>query len=199
MQPRNPNPNFDFMLKDAPAAKRGSAMPTLPKPLVIGIGVFLVIIVLIVISSLMSGRKNGSLQPYINVLAREQEILRVTDLAQQQLQLQDPQTQALAATVNSSLSSDQSQLSALLAQNKIKPTPLQLAADTDKTVDAALQSATQNNTLDDAYISYLRGALSKYEAELQTAYKSAGPSGKAILKQAFESTGTLLSAPPLKS
>jgi hypothetical protein len=199
MQPTSPDPQFDFMLKNNPPTKRGPSLPNLSKPLKIVLGVVAGIFLLIIISSALSGRKSGATQPIINSMARGQEILRVTQLTQQQLSLRDPATQALAATVSSALSSDQQQLTGYMAKNGNKLSKAQLAADIDKTTDAALQSASQTNGLDTAYIDYLRANLSKYGTDLQTAYNIAGPNGKAILGNALSSTSTLLNTPPLKS
>jgi hypothetical protein len=200
MQPQNPNPDFDFMLKNNQAPKKRLPLPSLnlPKPAKIALAVVAGIFVLIIISSLLSGRSSGSTQAIINALARDQETLRVTALAQQ-LNLRDPQTQALAATVNSTLGSDKAQLAGYLAKNKTKISPVQLAADIDKTSDTSLQSASQNNGLDAAYVSYLKVSLTKYETDLQTAYNSAGPNGKTLLSNAFDSTKALLNSAPLKS
>jgi hypothetical protein len=199
MQPQSPNPNFDFMLKDQPKPKR-SFMPNLSKPLKIGLAVAGGIILLIIISSLLSGRNNGASQPIIGALARGQEILRVTALLQQPpMQLRDPQTQALSATVSSSLSSDQQQLVSYLAKNHTKVNTVQLAADVNKSTDASLQSASQNNNLDSAYITYLKSNLGTYQTDIQTAYKSAGSNGKALLQKSFDSVNTILSSPQLKT
>jgi hypothetical protein len=199
MQPQSPNPNFDFMLKDQPKPKR-SLMPNLSKPLKIGLAVTGGIILLIIISSLLSGRNNGASQPIIGALARGQEIVRVTALLQQPpLQLRDPQTQALSATVSSSLSSDQQQLVSYLAKNHTKVNTVQLAADVNKSTDASLQSASQNNNLDSAYITYLKSNLGTYQTDIQTAYKSAGSNGKALLQKSFDSVNTILSSPQLKT
>lgn len=199
MQPTSPDPQFDFMLKNNQQSKRGFSLPRLPKPAKIALAVIVGLILLIIISSLLSGRKSGSTQPIINSVARGQEILRVTTLAQQQLHLQDPATQALAATVFGALSSDQQQLKSYLANNKTKISTALLSADLDKTTDAQLQSASQNNNLDTTYVSYLKDSLAKYETALQTAYKSAGPKGKTIIKSSFDSTKTLLNSSPLKA
>jgi hypothetical protein len=197
MQPQSPDPKFDFMLKDNQPAKRGLALPNMPKPVKIILAAIIGVILLIIIYSLLSGRSSGATQPVINSMARGQETLRVTKLVQQ-LQPQDPTTQALAATVSAALSSDQAQLKSYLAANHTKPSAALLAADADKSADTQLQSASQNNSLDAAYAAYLKTNLAKYQTDLQTAYQSAGPKGKAILKVAFDSTTTLLSTPPLK-
>jgi len=199
MQPQNPDPQFDFMLKNNPQPKRGLSFPVMSRPVRIAVFAVAAILLLIIISSLLSGRKSGGTQSIASVVAREQEILRVTQLVQTQQTLRDPGTTALASTITSTMSSQQAQLTAYLATNHTKLGKLQLAADTDKNVDAQMQDASQNNQLDDAYKNYLEQALPKYQTELQSAYKSAGPNGKELLKDAFDSTATLLANAPLKS
>src|SRR4051812_1067281 len=107
MQPQSPNPDFDFMLKDQPQARR-SLMPNIPRPAKIALIVAVGIILLIIVTSLFSSRGKGSTQSFVGVAARAQETLRVTAL--EQPKLQDPQTQALAATVSAALSSDEQQI-----------------------------------------------------------------------------------------
>jgi hypothetical protein len=199
MQPSSPDPKFDFMLKNNAQPKRRMALPRMSKPIKIVAGAIVAVILLVIVSSVLSGHKGGATKDITGALARGQETLRVTQLAQQQLKFQDPTTQALSATVYSSLSSDQQQLIAYLAKSHTKVSKLQLAADTDKSTDASLQTASQNNALDSSYITYLRDSLTKYQADLQAAYNAAGPNGKVILKSAFDSANTLLSNPPLKS
>lgn len=200
MQPQSPKPDFDFMLKDNQPVKRGLSLPGIPKPIKIVLAAIVFITILIVALSWFSGRNSSITQPVVNVIARGSETLRVTTLVQSQLQLRDPQTRALAATVSSSLSSDQVQLKTYLTKNlKTKVSAAILSGLTDKSTDAGLKSASQNNRLDSAYVTYLKTALEKYKQNLQLAYDSAGPNGKKILKEAFDSTQTLLSSPPLKS
>ncbi len=197
MQPQSPNPDFDFMLKDQPAKKRILPSLNLSRPVKIGLGAVIAIVVIIIISSLLSGRNAGKTQPFIDVLARGQETLRVTSYVQQ-LQLQDPQTQTMAATAASALASDKQELISYLTKNHINVSAKALGADDDKTTDTSLQTAAQNNNLDSAYAAYMRDALSKYETDIQTAYKTAGSNGKKILNDASISTTTLLNSAPLK-
>jgi hypothetical protein len=198
MQPKSPSPDFDFMLKEQPQRRRILPMPNLSKPVKIVLGVIIAIILLIVISSALSGRKAGKIQPFMGVLARGQETLRVTSEVQQ-LQLQDPQTQALAATAASALASDKQELLSYLVKNHDKVSAKALAADNDTAADANLKTAGQNNGLDSAYVTYMREALNKYENDVQAAYKTAGPNGKNLLNNISISTTTLLNSPPLKS
>lgn len=197
MQPQSPNPDYDFILKDNKPAGRGFSMPNLSKPVLIGLAAVMAIIVIIIAAALLGGRKNGSLLVYEGVLARGQETIRVTKLAQQ-LQLQDPQTRSLAATVSTTLTSDQKQLISYLAKNNMKVPAVALAANTDKTTDTSLQSAAQNNRLDAAYVDYLRNALSRYQTDLQSALNITGPNGKKIISSSSEGTRALLNSAPIK-
>jgi hypothetical protein len=197
MQPKSPSPDFDFMLKSQPKQRRRLAMPNLPKPVLIGLAVLLVLILLIVVSSVMSGRKTDKFQPFVSALARDQETLRITSFAQQ-LQLRDPQTQAMAATAANALASDKQQMIDYLQKNGTKVSPAALGADNDKASDTSLQTAAQNNGLDAAYVAYMKTALGKYENDLKIAYVSSGPKGKQILADASASVMTLLNSPPLK-
>jgi len=200
MAPQEQKPDFDFMLKDRPAARSGLTLPglNLPRPLKITLLAVGAIILLIIISSVLRGRGGGSTTAIAGVLARSQETLRVTQLVQQ-LQLKDPETQDLSATVSNALTSDQVQLKQYLARNHASVSAVQLAADTDKTTDSSMQAAQQNDTLDSTYITYLKNSLARYEQDLQNAYKLAGPNGKKILNSASEGTQTLLNSPPIKS
>lgn len=198
MQPKSPSPEYDFILKEDQSAKRGLPLPRLPKPLAFVLAILFVLILIIIIASALSGRKNSQWQPFEGVLARGEETIRVTK-AVQDLKLQDPQTQALAATINSTLSSDQTQLVSYLSKNHVKVAGAQLAADTDKSTDTSLQTAAQNNNLDAAYVNYVRDALNRYRTDLQNAYKTAGPNGKKLLSGSYDSTQALMGAAPLKS
>lgn len=199
MQPQSSDHQFDFMLNNNQPVKRGLGMPKLPKPIMIALGVILAIILIIAVSSFLSGRKNGASKPMIDSAARAQEIVRVTSVVQK-LGLRDPSINALSSTVLAVLTSDRQQMIVYLANNKAKVTTVQLARDADPTVDAQMQSALQSNNLDQAYVTYLQQHLPKYQQDLQTAYKAApGPKGKEILKAAYDSQAALLATPPLKS
>lgn len=200
MPPQNPNRNFDFILQDShQKSNRLLRLPRLPKKVKLILASVIGLFIILIVISILSSHKSSANQPFINVLSRQQEIMRVTQLTQQQLQLQDPATQALAATTYSSVSSEQQQLIGYLASNGIKVSTKSLTGDQNKNTDLQLESAAQNNNLDAAYTSYLKQALGVYQTDLQTAAKTAGPNGKKLLNEAFDSTKTLLDSPPLKS
>jgi hypothetical protein len=59
MQPQNPDPKFDFMLKNQPQAKHSFGLTAAPKFVKIGLGVVFIIILLIIVGSFLGGRNKG--------------------------------------------------------------------------------------------------------------------------------------------
>lgn len=200
MQPKSPSPDYDFILKDNPGAGHKFTWSHVHGRTKITLLVIAAVIILIIIYSVLSGNKGSNWLPFEGAMARGNETLRVTKLVEQPpLGLHDPQTQALAATADSVLTSDQQQISSYLSKNHVKVSAAQLATDIDKTTDASLQTAAQNNGLDSAYVTYLRNALTKYQTDLKNALPGAGPNGKKLLSDSIESTRALLNSAPIKS
>lgn len=190
MQPQSPTPQYDFILNNQPAPKKFRPLPGPAGParniLIAVLAVFLVVL----LAALLLGGRSGSTQPIINVMARNQEISRVSTLVGQQSK--DPTTQALVSTVNSSLGSDKARLAGYLKSSKQKYDTKSLAADLNKNTDSQMQAAAQNGTLDTAYKTYLKSGLGSYKSDLQTAYTSAGSNASQILTTAFSSTQVIL-------
>ena len=126
-------------------------------------------------------------------MAAQQEIIRVDGLVPGLAK--DPNTPSLAATINASLQSSQSQLSAYLAKNKIKYKPQILASHKNAQTDTTLKTAAQNNNFEAAYFSYLQTGLQKYGTTLKTTSLNVGPKAKVILNKAYQDNSVLLSAP----
>lgn len=186
-QPNAPNPNYDFILSgNQPAKPRfGLGLPKLPKPLSTAVVVVLVLFLLIIIYVVAFGSKSTSNAPLVSVMTRAQEIDRVSALVTQAAQ--DDDTKSLAATVSSTLTSEQAQLTHYTGKLSANT----LAADQNKTTDTQIQNTPPNN-LNQYYKSYLKTSLALYETSLSTAYKSAKASAKPILTSAFASTDTIV-------
>jgi hypothetical protein len=195
MQPKSPNDQFDFILKDSPKPKKSLSLPigNLPKPVGIAIMAVVGLVLLLLFFSLVFGSKTPSTQPLVESIGRAQDIARVSKDIQQETK--DPDTKFLASTVESSLTSEQSQLTAYLKSSKYRVDPKQLLLYKDGTIDAQLVAAAQNNKLEATYISYLKTSLGAYQNSLDAAYKIASPKAKVILGEAYDSVKTLLSAP----
>ncbi len=198
MQSNNsPNPNYDFILKDAPAQKR-SLIPT-KNPILMIAGALIILMLLIIAYGVVVGGGKVNSTGLIDILGRSQEISRITQA--QQPNLKDPPTVALAATTQVSANSQQAQVSKYLASHKVKIDKKKLAvyAANDKSVEAQFATAAQTNNLDGAYVAYLKGALTNYSNSLKSAYSaSKSADAKAILQNSYDSTQTLLSTPLLK-
>jgi hypothetical protein len=200
MQPQTPSQQFDFITKDGPAAsKKGFKLPStgLPKILTRSILIVFILAILIVVYSIIAGSSGSRDEDYIGALARGQEIIRVsTNVGQLS---QNPSTQNLAATIQASLTSQQSQITTYLTGQKVKVSTAQLNADQNSSTDSQMQTASTNGNLDDTYYAYLKTQLGVYQNDLQTAYKSAGPHGKVILTSAYNSVQVILQSSQLAS
>lgn len=193
--PQQPG-QYDFILKDSPKPPRNYPWSSLPKPVVLIAGVSLALMIGIVsFSALFGGRVSNGTQ-LMDLMARSQEISRVSTLAGQQASSAD--TKALAMTANESLSSGKQQITKYLKAHKIKIDVKKLNARLNKSTDAQLLSASQNNNYDQAYLSYLKTNLTDYNSALNTAYTGAPKELQATLKEAYSSNQQILSAPQLK-
>lgn len=195
MQPQSPNPQYDFIMKDGQRAKKGFGLPklNLPRPVLISLAGIVGLFILIIGYSLLSSGKTSSSQGYVAAMARAQEIARVsTSVA---TLAQDSPTQNLAATAQNTLSSEQAQLTTYLKGQKIKVSTVALAADKSSATDTQMQTASTNGNLASVYAAYLKTQLGLYQKEIQIAYKTAGPSGKAILNAAYASVKVILASP----
>jgi hypothetical protein len=195
MQPQNSNNQFDFILKDnaKPKSSLGSPLRGLPKPVVIAVAAIGGLILLILFFSLIFGGKSSSYQPLVKVVGQAQDIARVSTTVKPETK--DEDTQSLASTVISTLTSQQVQLTVYLKSNKYKLNPKELFLYRNGTISAQLNTAIQNNSLDQTYVNYLKSSLTAYQSSLSTAYKTAGPKAKAILSDDYDSVQTILSAP----
>jgi hypothetical protein len=200
MQPQtpvSPTPQYDFILKDKQAPKKGLSLPALnlPKPIIYGLGVFIILIIFAIVASLLSSGSNNSILAYTSVQARAQEIVRVSTSVE--ALAQDAPTQDLATTTLNVLGNEQTRLSAYLTLNKIKLSTAGLAGDMNSATDTQMQTASTNGDLNAVFTAYLKSQLALYSGELQNAYKVAGSHGKTILSGDYTSTQTLLSDPQI--
>jgi hypothetical protein len=195
MQPQNPNPNYDFILKDKPQPKT-SMLPN--NPLVKVAGVIVAILLIVLVIGIVSSSKSGSSTGMLDTLGQAQEISRVTTA--QAPNLKDPAIRATAATTQASVSSEAAQINKYLAAHRVKVDKKKLATYQSSDTDSKMSSALQASNLDTTYLTYLQTALNDYSQSIKTSFAATkNTEAKSILQNAFASTQTLLSAPPLKS
>ena len=181
---------FDFILKNDQAPKSRLAMPSLPKPVLFLLTGVLILFTLIIIFSLLSSRGNAGTKQLVDLLSRQQEIIRVSSIAKPLLRNSD--TLNLEATAEASATSDKAQLLAYLKAIYIKVNQKKLTIYLNKTSDSSLKTAAQNNNADSIYTAYLKTHLADYRAALRAAFADTGQNGRLILSDAFDSTQVIL-------
>lgn len=200
MQPNNgPDPNYEFILKDNPTPKR-SLLPNMGKPAKLILVVVASFVLLGLIYALFFYDTSGSAgDRLLGIAGRAQEISRISSV--QQANLKDPSVVSLAATAAATAASDKAQISSYLKKQGIKvdPKALLIYTTNNKNTDAQLEQAVSSNTIDTAYINYLRNALREYSDALKNAYAdSKSAATRDILKRIFDSTQVLLSSNGLR-
>lgn len=199
--PPSPSPEYNFIFNgdQKPKKRLNVSLPfasKLPRPVIFALmGAVALIIIIPIVSAIFSKPANSD--QLIRAAAKAQEIIRVSGLVQQQTR--DGNTQSLAITALSSLTSDQVQIKSYLASGKIKIGPKNLMIYLDKNTDKSLEVAAQTNSLEKVYAQYLKKQLTDYNTYLKSIYPNSSPKAKIILKDAYSSSGVLLSSPSLSS
>jgi hypothetical protein len=105
----------------------------------------------------------------------------------------------LSATTQATLDSQQNELGSYLSKTNVKYGQKELAVKTNPATDTQLETAAQNNSLDDAYAQYLKSSLSAYSISLSATYKSTDSASlKSALQAAYDSVQTLLNSPQFR-
>lgn len=201
MQPQSPNPNLDFIMKDQPKPKKSFGLPSLglPRPVVIGLTAIIGLIIIVLIYGLVFGGKGAGSASLTSLAARAQEMSRTANLAV--TDSHDPNLQALATTVKTTMVSQENQFSAYLSANGQKVDPKVLAASQNSSTDQLFQTASQNGNLTSTYANYLVSNLNSYKIELtDQATKTSSSTLKNILVGSIDSVQVLIdNASPLQS
>lgn len=190
--------NFDFMLKQQPQQKKSFGLPSgLGKPAKFLIGAVGALIIAIV-AALIFGGGDGNSKQVLDLMAQNQEIVRVSQAQDQKFS--DENTKGLSATAQAVMSSQKFQLGDYLTKANIKYGEQQLATKMDTNTGKELQTAAQNNKLDEAFVSYLKTSLTAYMNSLnETSKATSSQALKSTLQSASESVQTLLKSPQFNS
>lgn len=172
-------------------------MTRLPLPVLI-IAAGLVLIVILIIVGTLLGSKKSSTTGLSDVLGQAQEINRISQV--EGSKIQDPAVLSLLNTVELNLTSDQMTLKKYMTAKKYAVDQKKIDSYQNSQTDTQMDTAAQNNKLDETYLTYIRSNLAIYANNLKTTYASTSDAGlKKILKDAYESVQTLLAANPLNT
>lgn len=194
----SPNADFDFMLKQEPKPKKSFGLPSgLGAPAKLLIGAVVVLIIAIAAAMIFSGGESSSRQ-VLDLMAQNQEITRVSQLQDQKFS--DENTKGLSATTQATMISQKFQLSDYLSKAEVKYDEQEFAVRMNPETDSAMQTAAQNNNLDEAYTAYLKTSLTAYSNSLnETLGATNSQTLKSTLQSAHSSVQTLLNSPQFKS
>ena len=152
------------------------------------------IIGLIVISSL--GKDNGNTDQILAVVGTAGDVAKTSTLVNGKTK--DANALSLSATASATLTSELNQLNGVLTSSSVKYDTKKLVLYVDKTIEAKLTAAEQNNTLETTYYSYLKEKLEYIQARLLLLAKNPSEKLKPIISSSYESNQKLLASPQLR-
>ena len=158
--------------------------------MVVGIGMF-VVIAAIVVMSILTGQKEKSAVLLTSLAAEQQEIARIADLGLKDAK--DPSVKAYAGITKLSIITQQTKLITYLGSKNVKIIPATLISKQDKSTDSEFTAAKANNQFDEVLTATLKKSLTAYASSLKTSYQSASnPTSKKLLTDSYTSTDYLL-------
>lgn len=187
--PPGSQPNYDFLNAEPPTKSRFSLPASFDH--LSGISILTILALLVIIFMIvLFGGSGSAYKNEVDIIARGQEIIRVSALATQGAQDQDLKN--LVATVNTNLSSQKYQLVAYLSTHGKKVDLSKEVLYKNSSTDTQLNSATQAGNLDQFYKSYVKTNLGAYQTALQQAYKTAKASEKTLLNNDYNANNAIL-------
>lgn len=155
-----------------------------------GIGAILLVLIMI-IASLLSGGSNSGTKQLISLAQRQQEIARVADTGYNDVSGQSIKNFAMTSKLT--MQSDEALLTNYLKQNGVKVSAKELAAGTNSTSDQALENAKSTGDVDTTLQELLVRQIEDYRVRIQQVYSSSGnTTTKALLNRLYTNTDLLL-------
>lgn len=197
MNPNNQqfNPNqYDFITNPTPPPNKPVLGGSMKSRMIIVVGgFFLAMILLWIVSTIVSSGGKQATTNLKRVVAEEQEIIRVTTLAETDAIGSDAKGYAL--TVNFVMTSNQKSISDQLLTQKIKLTKEEQAMKMNPKTDEILKSSKTNNQYDSTFINTVDELLKKHQKTVKNAFDTTDSlKTKEVLKKIHEDCETLLSA-----
>lgn len=193
-QPNQQNP-YGFIMNPEKPPKRplfGGSMKS--RILVVVAGVVLLMILGMVASALLSAGNKAVVNSLKDVIAKQQELIRVSDMGTKNASTS--KAISFARTVNLTIKTDQAVIIDYLGRNKGSITDFEKNSAKNSNTDTILEASKANNRYDEVLTEELTKLLTSYRASLNTAYDTAkGENTKATLSKSYETAGTLLGEP----
>jgi hypothetical protein len=196
--PATPAQPYDFIVNPelAPVKRSfsglslgGNSLAT--RLLVASAGLLLLVIIVAVFKSLLSGTSN--LPSFVTVVQNQQELIHLSTNATTQAGLPVDSVN-FASTAELSLTSAQSALTNYLKVNGNKKISTELASiNVSSSVDSQLTAAASAGTYDQTFRQIMQTDLGQYQNSLKLAYqKTTGPKGRALLTSDYHQAQLLV-------
>lgn len=158
--------------------------------LVVG-GIFLLFIIFGIANALLSSGKNASTQALKNIVAEQEEIIRIADIGT--TDALGSEARGYAITVSMTTQTNQQEMLDVLKTTKIKISNPELKAKFSAKTDEAFTAAKANNRYDEALTQALNESLTKYMKNLKSAYNVvSSEKTKTAIDKAYTNADTLL-------
>ncbi len=198
MPPVQPNPQnggqFDFIMGNAPKASRPVRSGGGKTWVVVLIGAVVVIGLLWLILSLVTGGGGSSkTAPLVSLAQTQTEIARVAKSANDSNQLRSQDVKNFAQNTQLSMQTDEQSMVDLLKKNGVSLKDKQLALKQNSQTDSTLKAALGSDTYDSTFVSLMQTQLQSYQTALQQAYSTAtSQTEKKLLSDDFNHVNLLL-------
>jgi hypothetical protein len=188
---QNQNDPYEFITNPQQPARRISFGRTpAQRAIIIGVGVLLLIIIALVLSSLFNSASNAQKDRLGELAQTQTELIRVATIADKQSS--DIDTRASAITARFAIETDLQETNQMLATRGTELNSKVLSLKENEKTDTLLEEAFANNRFDETFNSILEQQLEDYQSLLQSVYSSGSSGEKEILQQNYEDTSLLL-------
>lgn len=144
-----------------------------------------------VIFSFLLGGEAGQTDKLIDIAARQQEVIRLSDAATEQAKGSD--TLQLATTTKLSMLSLQKETLDLVKKQGEKVKETQINSYKSRATDEKLSAAQQSNRYDEAFLEVLNTALADYQKAVKSTFDtSTSQNERLLLDKAYRQVGLLL-------
>lgn len=158
--------------------------------LIIGLGVFTLVVLLFVVIFSIFGSKDSSTESLVKITQQQNEIIRIASAGT--TKAGGEKAKKLAVVTSMTIKSDQNSLINYLAKQKRKIKDKELKLLTDKKTDQELTAASSNGRYDEVFTQIITEKLAEYQKSLETQYGSVGPKGKEVIKQSNDNVTLIL-------